>query len=166
MHRQIRAAAAAIAIALPLSAQQQPGPVTDTAVARLVVEPPSLVARAGETVPIRVTAYDDKGNVLRAARIRLSGPRAAVAVSDSLVKALRAGRYEIVATAGGRSDPVIVRIPIAITWPSVTRVVITPEPGKLYTGVTLAHTADAFHRDSSERTEAVVTWTSSRPVPW
>ena len=148
-------------LAVPAIAQQQPGPVTDTAVARVVVEPTSIVMKAGETVPIRVTAYDDKGNVLRAARIRVSGPRGAVAVSDSLVKGLRAGRYEIVASAGGRASTVTARVPVAITWPGVTRVSITPEPGRLYTGVTLAHEAMAFHADSSERRDAVITWRSS-----
>jgi hypothetical protein len=152
---------AVAALSAPLSAQQQPGAVTDTAVARLTVEPTSFVLKAGETAPIKVTAYDDKGNVLRAARIRVSGPRGAVAVSDSLVKALRAGRYEIVASAGGRASTVTARVPIAITWPGVTRVTITPEPGRLYAGVTLAHDARAFHADSSERREAVIAWRSS-----
>jgi hypothetical protein len=148
-------------LSAPLAAQQQPGPATDTAVARVVVEPASLSLKAGETARFRVTAYDDKGNVLRAARIRVSGPRAALAVSDTLVKALRAGRYELVATAGGRTSPVIVRVPVAVTWPAVARVVIKPEPGRLYKDVTLAHDAHAFHADSSERKEAVVTWRSS-----
>ena len=151
----------AACVATTGSAQQQPGAVTDTAVARVVVEPASITMKAGEVLPIKVTAYDDKGNVLRAARVRVSGPRTSLAVTDTLVKALRAGRYELVATAGGRDAPIIVRVPVAITWPAVARVVIKPEPGRLYTGVTLAHEAEAFHRDSSERTEAVIAWTSS-----
>jgi hypothetical protein len=148
-------------VASPLAAQQQPGPSTDTAVARVVVEPTSFNLKAGETAPIKVTAFDSSGNELKAARIRVSGPRGAVAVSDSIVKALRAGRYEIVATAGGRSNPIVTRIPIAITWPVLARVTITPEPGRLYVGATLQHDARAFHRDSSERNPVTFTWRSS-----
>jgi hypothetical protein len=148
-------------LALPAFAQQQPGPATDTAVARVVVEPASIVMKAGETVPIKVTAYDETGNVLRAARVRVSGPRAAMAVSDSMVKGLAAGRYEIVASAGGRANTITTRVPVAITWPGVARVAITPEPGRLYTGVTLAHDGRAYHADSSERRDAVIRWTSS-----
>lgn len=169
MKRQLVTLSVIAAVSAPLTfaplsagaAQEQPGPRTDTAVARLVVEPTSLVVKAGETVPFKVTAYDANGNVLRAARIRVSGPRAAVAVGDGQVKALRAGRYELVATAGGREAPVIVRVPIAVTWPSITRIAIAPEPGRLYAGVTLAHDAQAFHADSSERKEAAITWRSS-----
>ncbi|MEK7402592.1 MAG: Ig-like domain-containing protein [Gemmatimonadota bacterium] len=152
---------AIIASSSALLAQQQPGPVTDTAIARLVVTPTSFTIKAGETAPIKVTAYDAKGNELRAARVRVSGPRDAVAVGDSMIKALRAGRYEIVVTAGGREAPVIVQVPIAITWPAVTRIAIKPEPGRLYAGVTLAHDGKAFHADSSERKAAGLAWRSS-----
>jgi hypothetical protein len=93
--------------------------------------------------------------------VRVSGPRNSVAVSDSVVKGLRAGRYQIVATAGGRANSVTAQIPVNITWPALTRVVITPEPGRLYTGVTLQHDVAAYHRDSSERIDANFTWRSS-----
>ncbi|HEX4931764.1 MAG TPA: hypothetical protein VFV33_01215, partial [Gemmatimonadaceae bacterium] len=126
-----------VALAPAALAQEQPGPRTDTAVARLVVEPTSLSLKAGEMAPITVKAYDAAGNELKAARVRLSGPRASLAVGQGQVKALRAGRYEIVATAqSARSDqPVIVRIPVAVTWPAITRVAISAEPGRLYSGV-------------------------------
>ncbi len=152
---------AMLASAPALASQQQLGPVTDTAIARLVVEPTSFAIKAGETAKIRVRAYDAKGNELRAARVRISGPRNAVAVSDSLVKALRAGRYELVVTAGGRTDPIVVNVPVNISWPAVTRVAIKPEAGRLYAGVTLAHDGRAYHADSSERRDANLAWRSS-----
>jgi hypothetical protein len=46
----------------------------------------------------------------------------------------------------------------------VTRVEITPEPGRLYAGVTLAHRARALHADSSERRYAQIDWRSSNPA--
>ena len=136
---------------------------TDTAVARIVVEPTQLTLRAGDTAIVRVTAYDARGNELRAARVRVSGPRSALLVSQGMVKAIRAGRFEIVATAASaREDtPIVVRIPVTVTWPAITRVAILPEPGRLYAGVTLAHGAKAFHADSSERRDATITWRSS-----
>ena len=153
----------ALLVASALGAQDQPGPATDTAVARLVVEPASLTIKAGEAVPLKVTAYDAKGNVLRAARVRVSGPRNALLVTEGEVKAIRAGRYEIVASAAANreSTPVVVRVPVTVTWPAITRVAVDAEPGRLYTGVTLAHTARAFHADSSERREATINWRSS-----
>jgi len=156
-------AALVASFSMTLGAQQQPAPATDTAVARLAVEPTTLTLKAGETVPFKVTAYDAKGNELRAARVRVSGPRNAVSVGDGLVKGLRAGRYEIVATfaASREATPIIVRVPVNITWPAITRVAITPEPGRLYAGVTLAHDGRAYHADSSERREATITWRSS-----
>jgi hypothetical protein len=159
----VRLAAASLFFATALGAQNQPAPASDTAVARLTVEPAMLTLKAGETVPIKVTAFDAKGNELRAARVRVSGPRNAMLVGDGQVKALRAGRYEIVASAAANREatPVVVRVPVTITWPAITRVAITPEPGRLYTGVTLAHDARAYHADSSERREAAIHWRTS-----
>jgi hypothetical protein len=56
---------------------------------------------------------------------------------------------------------VLVRIPVTVTWPDIAKVSITPEPGRLYTGVTLAHSAQALHADGSERRDAPITWRSS-----
>ncbi|MEX2153100.1 MAG: Ig-like domain-containing protein, partial [Gemmatimonadaceae bacterium] len=154
-----------LSLTATLAAQEQRGdvPRTDTAVARLVVEPTSLTVRAGDFVPITVTAFDAQGNELRNARVRVSGPRSSVMVSNGQVKGLRAGRFEIVASASGPpgTTPVVVRVPITVTWPPVMRVAIIPEPGRLYTGVTLAHSARALHADSSERRGATISWRSS-----
>ena len=161
-----RVTAAFLALPFVLSAQEQPAPRTDTAVARLVVEPTSLALKAGESAPVIVRAYDASGNELKAARVRLSGPRAALAVGQGQVKALRAGRYEVVASAqSARTDqPIVVRIPVNVTWPAITRVAITAEPGRLYDGVTLAHSARAYHADSTERREVTMAWRSSDPT--
>ena len=142
----------------PLTAQQ-----TDSAraVARITAEPASLVLKAGEAASIKLTAFDADGLELPTARVRLTGPRASVLVSGNNVKAMAAGKYELVASAVGMANPVTLSVPVTITWPAITRVTITPEPGRLYTGVTLAHTARALHADSTERRYAPVTWRSS-----
>jgi hypothetical protein len=147
-------------IASPLQAQQRD---TLREVAKIVVEPTSLNMKAGDVAPIKVTALDAQGNEIPNVRIRLSGPRSAFAIGGGQVKALAAGRYEIVASAGGGAGatPVLERIPVTVIWPDVSRVTITPEPGRLYTGVTLAHTGKALHSDDSERRGAQINWRSS-----
>lgn len=135
------------------------------AVARLVAEPASLTMRTGETRPFTVVAVDAQGNVVADAPLRVSGPRGAVLVRDGEVKALKAGRYDIVASTSSRAEgapaPIVLEVPITVTWSPVTRLEITPAPGRLYTGITLAHTARGWHDDDSERKGLATTWRSS-----
>jgi hypothetical protein len=135
------------------------------AVSRLVAEPASLTIQAGEAVAVHITAYDAAGDVVPDAPVRLTGPRAALRVSEGRVLGVMAGRYELVATAAGPpgAAPVTLRIPVTVTWPPIARVEITPEPGRLYTGVTLAHTARALHADGSARPEPQLSWSSTNP---
>jgi hypothetical protein len=139
---------------------------TSRVVRRLTVEPATIAVQAGQTTTVNVVAWDAQGKVIPDAAIRLTGPRNAVAISRNQVRGLNAGKYELVATAfgGGPGTPPSVRIPITVTWPSIQRVSITPQPGRLYTGVTLAHKASALHADSSERPNPLLTWTSSNPA--
>jgi hypothetical protein len=154
-------AVAALGAPLATLTGQQPSPV----VARLVAQPASLTIQAGQTAPLQVTAYDAQGNVLADARIRVSGPRAALRVRDSGVQALQAGTYELVATVFQLTEaaPVTLTIPVTVTWPALAKIEIVPEAGRLYTGVTLVHRALAVHADASERPNAEVRWTSSNP---
>jgi hypothetical protein len=150
----------------PLAAQD-PAP-SARVVARLVAEPTSLAIRAGETVPLVVTAYDAQGNVIPDAGVRVAGPRRALLVADGQVKALQAGTYEIVATAFPVADaePIRLTIPVIVTWPAIGKVEIIPDAGRLYTGVTLPHRARALHGDGSDRPGAEVAWrwSSSNPA--
>lgn len=154
-------AVAALGAPLATLSGQQPSPV----VARLVAQPPSLTIQAGQTAPLQVTAYDAQGNVVADARIRLSGPRAALRVRDDGVQALQAGSHELVATVFQLTEtaPVTLTIPVTVTWPPLARIEIVPEAGRLYTGVTLVHQARAMHSDASVRQNAEVRWTSSNP---
>jgi hypothetical protein len=143
----------------------QDSSVTVRPVARLVAEPATLTLEAGQLVPLRVTAYDAAGNLLSQARVRLSAPRRALLIADGQVKGLAAGSYEIVASAPGAADgpPVRITIPVTVAWPAISKVDITAEPGRLYTGVTLAHRARALHADGLERPASAVefVWSSS-----
>jgi hypothetical protein len=90
----------------------------------------------------------------------------ALSFGDGDVKAFQAGTFTAVATsvAAPGSPPVTLNIPVKVTWPALTRLTIAAEPGRLYTGSTLAHTVKGFHADSSERRGVVVTWRSSSPT--
>jgi hypothetical protein len=143
----------------PVAADQD----TTPAVARLTARPASLTIEAGQTATFEVTAYDAAGNVIADPPLRVSGPRQALRVSRGQVMAITAGRYDIVATAAASAfaDAVSLTIPVTVTWPRIATIEITPQPGRLYAGVTLAHRATARHADGSPRPDAAITWRTS-----
>src|SRR5436309_15205845 len=91
------AAALVVGSASSLTAQQPPaqsqGRVSPMgpAVAKLVASPEKITMKAGETVPLKVTAYDDKGNVLPDAMIRVMGSRQSFIWNDGQLHATKAG---------------------------------------------------------------------------
>lgn len=143
-----------------LAAQEstQPPPV-----AKLVAEPARITVKAGESTPLKVTAYDAQGNAIPNARVFVNGPLMAVSVGEGTIKGLKAGSFTAVAVAQGapNAPPVTLEIPVLITWPALAKVEIVPEPGRLFVGVMLAHTARGAHADGSVRPSLTVTWRSS-----
>lgn len=142
-------------------AQGAPAQAPSPRVARIVAEPASLTLTAGQAVPFSITAYDSSGAVIQNPVLRTSGPRGVLRFADGQLTAIRAGKYELVVTSVGGTDPVRLTIPINVQWPPLSQVEILPEPGRLYSGVTLAHRARAVHADQSERKDAAITWRSS-----
>jgi hypothetical protein len=132
-------------------------------VTRLVAEPARLTLKAGESAPLKVTAYDKDGKVVTDAAVRVAGPRDAVRYVDGMLRALRAGSHTVVATAfSGRGiDAVTLEIPVLVSWPTLTRLEIVAEKGRLYTGTMLGHTAKGMHADGSPRAGLAVTWRTS-----
>jgi hypothetical protein len=163
--RLLAALVAIVPVAAPLVAQQQasaPPPVV-----RLTIEPDSLSLKAGDTVTIKVTAYDANGNTVADPGIRLVGSRRALAVSRTgQVKAIAPGRHQIVATSFSAAPgaAVTASIPVIVAWPALSRLAIVPAPGRLYAGVTLAHTVRGINPDNSERRGLTATWRSSNPA--
>jgi hypothetical protein len=154
--------------ALPIHAQQpaqqQNRAASNAAtVARIVVEPAKVALKVGDSVALKVTAFDAQGNEIADAPVRVSGPRRSVVYSDGYLKARSAGSFTVVASAmgGAGGAPITVDIPATITWPPVVSMHIVPAPGRLYAGVTLPHSVKALHADSSERTGVVPRWSSS-----
>jgi hypothetical protein len=153
----------ALAIAFATTAQAQQ--TTPAVVAKLVAEPSTVTMRAGQTVPLKVTAYDAQGKVIPDAQVFVIGQRLAIKYADGKLTALRAGSLKATAVAigAGGGQPVTLEIPVIASWPKLAKLEIVPEPGRLYTGVMLAHNAKGSHDDGSPRPDLAVTWRSSDP---
>ncbi len=152
-----------------LAAARQSGQAAQTPVppvARLVAEPASLSVRTGETVSLKVTAYDAAGREIPGAIVRVNLPRTVGVYTDGQLTAFRAGSFTVTAVAAGPmgAPPVTLEIPVTVTWPVLASIEISAEPGRLYTGVTLAHRARGVHADGSERSGFVASWRSSDPT--
>lgn len=148
----------------PAALAAQAVPVT-----RLVVEPATVSVQAGQVAPVRVTAYDAQGLVVADPPIRVSGARGGLQVTREGIRGLKAGSYQLVVSTippDTTVRQVVVTVPVTVTWPPVSQVVLTADTGRLYVGVTLPHQAAALHADGSMRPAANTTWrwTSSNPA--
>ena len=160
--RFIRRVTAAVATTIVLSpalhAQYTVG------VTRLVAEPARVIMKAGESVALKVTAFDSAGKVVADAPLRIGGPRESVRYADGRLTALRAGSYMVVATAftGRGIAAVTLQIPVSISWPALSKLeVVAKETGRLYTGTMLAHSVKGLHGDGSVRPGLTATWRTS-----
>ena len=147
--------ASALSTALP--AQYAQG------VVKIVAEPSRLTLKAGETVPLKVTALDKDGKEVADAMVRVGGPRGAVQYADGKLTALKAGSFTVVASAflGRGIEAITLDIPVIVSWPALATIELTGEAARLYTGTMLAHTAKGAHADGSPRVGLTVTWRTS-----
>ena len=152
-----------ISVTMPARASGQTGAES---VVRLEASPPSVVVSTGETIPFEVRALDAQGRAVDA-EVRTVAPRGAAVVRGGTVRGLTAGEYEIVVTLltppGFEGTPPSLRVPLTVLSPAVASVEVTAEPGRLYQGTTLLHTATAQQTDGSVRPQPVVSWSSSDP---
>ena len=155
MIRTLSAAALALACAAPLTAQT---------VVRLEADPARVTVAAGESVDLVVRAFGADGLEVEAP-LRMGGPRQGVRVADGRVTGLEAGQYEIFVTsvAEGGDEPVVLTVPVTVTWPAVASVEVVHEPARLFTGARLAHRVRARHADGSERPYPEASWSTSDP---
>jgi hypothetical protein len=145
-------------------AQEQQDPASRPRVAWLVAEPTSLTIQMGQSATVRVSAFDSSGARITDAPLRLTGPRSALAITGTQVRALRAGRFDVMASSiVTDGEPVVLRIPVNVGWPPVQSVQVEADSGRLYSGVTLSLRARALHAGGSERPTPSVRWTSSNP---
>lgn len=137
-------------------------PATAQTVTRIESDPAQIDVVTGESVPFVIRAYDPGGRLVDAP-LRVSAPRTGVSLSDGRVTGLSAGDYQIVVStvAAAGTDPIVLQIPIHVSWPDVTEVDLEAEGGRLYQGTRVPHTVVAFHADGSERPYPEVTWASS-----
>ncbi|MEM7414134.1 MAG: Ig-like domain-containing protein [Gemmatimonadota bacterium] len=157
MSLRLRSVTVALAVVLsaPLSAQT---------VTRIETDPERVEVRAGESVPFTVRAIGPDGSVV-GAPLRVGGPRDALSVGEGAVMGLKAGEFEIIVssvpTVG--EQPIVLRVPVSVTWPAVTSVDVVSDPGSMYVGSRVLHRVRASHADGSERPYPEPTWSSSNP---
>ena len=153
-----------LSVATPARAHAQAGAES---VVRLEASPPSVVVMTGEEVPFEVRALDAQGQVVADAQVRTVAPRTAATVRGGTVRGRTAGEYEIVVTLltppGFQGAPLSLRVPLTVLAPEVASVEVAAEPGRLYQGTTVRHTATAHQADGSVRPSPVVSWSSSDP---
>ena len=132
---------------------QGAGQANAVAVVKLVAEPATVTMRAGESLALKVTAFDAAGKPIPDAFVRVNMPRGAASYADGMVTAFRAGTFTatVVATNPVGTPPVTIEIPVTVSWPALAKLEVLVEPGRLYTGVTLAHHLKGSHADGSER---------------
>lgn len=159
-----RAMLGAVVFALMLGAA---GPLAaqDSVVAKLVAEPASAKLRAGDSLAVTVKAYNASGQALPNAEIRVFAARRGVAFGDGKIRAFQAGNYTVNAMAAGAGgNPVMLEIPVSVTWPAIAKMEIVSDAERLYTGTTSTHKVKATHPDGSERPSPNPTWRSSNPA--
>lgn len=153
----------AVAVSAALAAQQAPPQPPTVAIAKITATPSSITVRAGQTVPLTVTAYDAAGNVVPNAIVRVNLPRRAAAWANGQLQAFQVGVHtaSIVASGAPGTPPVTIEVPVTIEWPPLKALEISADPGQLYAGVTIGHRAKGINEDGTERASALVTWSSS-----
>ena len=176
-HRRIVTHIAAIsltaAIAAPLAAQQAPArpgdrpamrnvPQDATPAAKLVAEPAAISLRAGETKPFKVRAYDAAGKEIANPFVQVRAGNRAVRFGDGTVTATAAGKFEATAMAlGANGAPIMLTIPVSVTWPALSTLEIASASTSLYAGLTMPLKLKGAHADGSERTGLSGTWRTS-----
>ena len=134
-------------------------------IAKLVAEPAALAVKAGAETAFRVRAYDAAGREIPGAFVRVMAGTRALRFTDTSVVANAAGKYEATAMAqGANGAPVMLTIPVTVSWPALARVAIVTESNTLYAGVTESQKLLGWHADSSERTGLSGSWRSSNPA--
>lgn len=150
-----------------LAAQQppaQPQGRTGAAIAKLVAEPNKIIMKAGETAPLKVTAYDAQGNPISDVMLRVMGPRQAFTWADGQLHATKAGTFTAIAMAFSSTGQVTLDIPVTVTWPALKDLTIVPDSGRLYTDVTIGESLIGHLPDSTVRTDIAAVWRSSNPA--
>jgi hypothetical protein len=135
-------------------------------VVTLRAEPARLDLVRGQQTSFRVTPLDAGGREVPGAEVRYAAPFRAIRIRNGIAMGNTPGEYTIVATAvvPAGATPARLEVPVTIRWPVITSVNVTAQPGRLYAGTTLRHTARASHADGSARPDARPVWSSSNPT--
>ncbi|MEX2467827.1 MAG: Ig-like domain-containing protein [Gemmatimonadota bacterium] len=134
-------------------------------VTTLVAQPAELTFEAGTTARVQIQALDAAGQPVDA-ELRIIGR--GVRYDDGMVTAPEGGEGVLIASvvlpAGADTEPASLSIPVRVTWPSVSRIDVTPlDDETLYAGTSIRFGAHAFFANGGEHGEAAYTWSTSDP---
>ncbi len=134
---------------------------------RLVATPERIDLEQGESASFQLRALDAQGNEVDVdLRIVRSSAAIEVDADERVVRGLQGGsEAQIFVTeilpADADREPVMVGIPVRVSFPAVTRVELSHSPERLYAGTTIELSASAYHADGSERPDPRPRFTSS-----
>lgn len=131
---------------------------------RLVVDPPSLALRVGDTVRVTARVVDAAGRPVDAQIRFFSRARNELAVSrDGEVIALRGGGHMMFVLARAGDAALRAEVPVSVEFPPLERVVIRSYGERLYVGSGLRHRATVIDASGADRPEVTVAWSTSDP---
>src|SRR6266852_7006308 len=152
--------AAAVAVTLAVQSCEIPRAVNQgTAVARVVVSPPSATTPVGQTVQLTATPEDAAGNALSGRAVLWSSSQSSVASVDAngLMTALATGSATITATSEGQSGSAS----ITVTNVPVASVSVSPPSASVQVSGTVQLTATPKDASGNPLSGRTVTWSSS-----
>ncbi len=144
-------------LTVPGAAQDAGRPV----VARVSVEPASLVLDVSDSAAVRATAYDSSGAVVRAPIVFFSSSRRSLEV-DSLgrLRAHRSGEYRVFAAVLMPGAAVRGEAAVTIRPPAIRTVEIMDSPARFYAGTSVRHRARVRDAADALRKDEPLTWTT------
>ncbi len=135
-------------------------------VVRLEAVPATIVVTQGETTTFSVRALDAAGEVVEVA-IRVAGARRGLRITGDEVFGVAAGDYQIFVSvplpADAGRQPVVLRVPVTVEWPTPSRIDIASSHASLVVGTSTRLSATVHHADGTTRPDAQITWASSDP---
>jgi hypothetical protein len=158
-------AAAVAALALP-----GPAPLVaqETQPTRIELLQERLSLRVGETAEVQARVLDEAGNVLDVpmmffARGQEPGRRIEVGRTTGVVRAVSGGSFTVFAIVATQRN-VRAELPVAVEYPPITAVEVTPGAGgRFYAGAAVRHAAVVKDGAGDVRTNVPLSWSTSDP---
>ena len=143
-----------------VAASVAPGLLAAQAVARIELTPAAITLEVNGTTKVKATAFDSAGRVVEVAVTFFSTNRRAVEIdSMGLVRALKAGEYQVVAVAGNRAGRRAEAV-VTVRQPSIATVAIAGGPVRYFAQTTTRHRVEVTDQAGVTRRDQPPRWRS------